>query len=164
MRITNASIFNLFDKTKVDKVTGERISIVDIFSKVNLTAMQSYKRMRNLKVLLDIYKDILDTRNDLIKKYGKEDENGNYSIAMDDKENMQKFIDEFNGVLDVEEEISINKFELSELEGRMDFDDNDVFVGLAFMFNLPDEEEKPKEIKKPKAKKKDLKPKEEKSK
>jgi len=65
---------------------------------------------RFVKKMNSANEDFNDVRNKLIKKYGEEDEEGNFSIPVDDTEKVKDFQTEFNELLNIEFEIEgINK-------------------------------------------------------
>ena len=68
-------------------------------------------------------------RNDLIVKYGKEDENKKYSIDQKDEENFKRFVDEMNKFLETEIDIDFTKITMSEaFSGGLN--NSDYLVGL----------------------------------
>lgn len=54
-------------------------------------------------------------RDEKIKEFGKEDENGNISISPDDKEAIQKFTDAIDKVANSDVEVSIEKLKVNEV-------------------------------------------------
>lgn len=138
MKLNNYTIYNFFSE-----INGPSIAVK--LANANLSASASYKRMKNLKVLNDVYKDIIETHDTLVKKHGKFDkEINNYAIDKEDIENKQKFTSDFNEVLKMEEEVNIRKFDMYELDGRLEFTSND-FAGILFMIDMPDTEDLKKE-------------------
>jgi hypothetical protein len=70
----------------------------------------SYRFNRFVKKLTSFGEDFEEVRTKLIKKYGEEDEQGNFSIPVDDTEKVKDFQTEFNELLNIEFEIEgINK-------------------------------------------------------
>jgi hypothetical protein len=63
----------------------------------------SYRLLKMTKKIRAEQKDLEDARMELVKKYGKKDERGAYTVP---PEKIEKFMDEFNTVL--EEEISLD--------------------------------------------------------
>ena len=68
-------------------------------------------------------------RNDLVTKYGKEDENKQISVKPDDKKNFENFVSEMNTFLDEEVEIDFDKIKASEAFGG-GLKDSNYLVGL----------------------------------
>ena len=52
----------------------------------------------NFRVLHDSLNEYLSERDNIITKYGKKDENGNAYVPADDKENVDKAIEEINEI------------------------------------------------------------------
>tara|TARA_B100000287_G_scaffold252100_1_gene236867 strand:+ start:4138 stop:4539 length:402 start_codon:yes stop_codon:yes gene_type:complete len=70
------------------------------------TAKLSYKVARFNQKIANVLSSVQDQRNELIKKYGKEDE-GNYSIDQASDKNKNAFFKEFNELMQVEEEVHV---------------------------------------------------------
>lgn len=81
----------------------------------NLPVKQAYKIKKTLASIKKQTEFINEQRNELIKKYGVEKEEG-YAISNDDKESMKKFMDDFNELLEMEEEIDVRTLTLDDLE------------------------------------------------
>lgn len=77
-----------------------------------LTAYKISKATRTLNNQLDLIKE---QRSKLVTKYGQLQEDGQYFIAIDDKENFGKFVKDFNKVLKIEEDIEITKVNIDDL-------------------------------------------------
>jgi hypothetical protein len=76
----------------------------------DFSAKDSYRFNRFVKKLTSFGVDFEEVRTKLIKKYGEEDEQGNFSIPVDDTEKVKDFQTEFNELLNIEFEIEgINK-------------------------------------------------------
>ena len=70
----------------------------------------SYRFNRFVKKLSSFLEDYEEVRTKLIKKYGKEDGESNYTIPADDPEKLKDFQIKFNELLNIEFEIEgINK-------------------------------------------------------
>ena len=70
----------------------------------------SYRFNRFVKKLSTFGVDFEEVRTKLVKKYGEEDGEGNFSISVDDTEKVKGFQTEFNELLNIEFEIEgINK-------------------------------------------------------
>jgi hypothetical protein len=98
---------------------------------------------RNFKKLAKIEKDALEKRNDIVKKYGKEDpKTGKWNIAPtigageDELVNpaLQKAEDEWNKILDEEIEIEIMKVNVSTF-GKVGMNS---LVAIDFMVDEPE--------------------------
>nr|BAR34198.1 hypothetical protein [uncultured Mediterranean phage uvMED] len=84
-------------------------------------AKLSYKVARFNQKIANVLSSVQDQRNELIKKYGKEGENGSFNIDQADEKNKTAFFKEFNELMQVEEEVSvldgsINLSEFGEIE------------------------------------------------
>ena len=64
-------------------------------------------RRKNVRALKPIVEDFVETRNDLIKQYGTEDENGNFSAEVSNKE----FVAELNKLAEMENDITLVTFD-----------------------------------------------------
>lgn len=124
MKVSNGAVWSLFDSQLGEPVISE-------LSNAKLTTSTSYKRMKNFKVLQGLQNDIAEAREEIIKKYGEE-KDGVFSISASDEEARQNFFDDFNEILQKEEEADIKQFNISELDGRLDLS-NQEFVVLSFM-------------------------------
>ena len=70
----------------------------------------SYRFNRFVKKLSTFGVDFEEVRTKLVKKYGEEDGEGNFSISVDDTEKVKDFKTEFNELMNIEFEIEgINK-------------------------------------------------------
>ena len=81
--------------------------------KQELPILVAYKLNKVIKALDEKIKFINYQRDEIIKKYGKE-EDGTYSIDANDTENVNKYFNDFNMILGVEEEVDIEKLDLND--------------------------------------------------
>ncbi|OUQ31124.1 hypothetical protein [Massilimicrobiota sp. An134] len=94
---------------------GTILHSVDALNKLassDLPIKVVYNLKKNIEILNDKLKFINERRNELIRKYGHDDR-----ITQDDQEAMQSFINDFNEILEIEEEVDIKTFTLEELDG-----------------------------------------------
>ena len=91
----------------------------------------AYKLNKAIKEIAEKINFINEQKNEFIKKYGKE-ENGNYSIAQDDRENIDLFLRDFKEVLSIEEEVNIEPFDLKDFENVMLSSED--FEMISFLF------------------------------
>ena len=116
MKITNGTIY-------------AAQSALDKLSNADLPIKTAYEVKKNVDAIKKQIAFINDRRNELIRKYGKEDK-----IDTEDKEAVAKFVNDFNEVLGIEEEIEINTIDVEQLEGvKLSASDLDA---LAFMLCL----------------------------
>ena len=54
-------------------------------------------------------------RNEKIREYGKENDEGNIGISADDKESMEKFINDMNEVINSDVEVNIQKLKADDV-------------------------------------------------
>lgn len=102
MKIKNAQLIN--SEQALIKLKSEALPI-----KV------AYRLNKTIKEIGEKIKFINEQRNDIIMKYGNESD-GRFVIAQDDKENVDKFLKDFKEILDIEEELDIDLFDLSDFE------------------------------------------------
>lgn len=80
-------------------------SLSALASAKQINAKAAYRISKIIKKLSDEIKDLNDSRNNLIKKYGEEKE-GSVVVS---KDKTKEFIEEFNDLLKTEIEVSIEK-------------------------------------------------------
>lgn len=116
MKITNGTIY-------------ESQGALNKLSNADLPIKTAYAVKKNVDAIKKQIAFINDRRNELIRKYGKDDK-----IDTEDKEAVAKFVNDFNEVLGIEEEIEINTIDVEQLEDvKLSASDLDV---LAFMLCL----------------------------
>ena len=69
----------------------------------------------NFRVLHDSLNEYLSERDNIIAKYGKKDENGNAYVPADDKENVDKAIEEINEIGDIQIEVPLVTIPMEDL-------------------------------------------------
>lgn len=69
----------------------------------------------NFRVLHDSLNEYLSERDNIIAKYGKKDENGNAYVPVDDKENVDKAIEEINEIGDIQIEVPLVTIPMEDL-------------------------------------------------
>lgn len=99
MKLKNGVIFNATEALNKLATSDLPIKVV-------------YNLKKNMDAINEQLKVINESRNSLIKKYGHDDK-----ITQDDKEAMQKFVSDFNEILEIEEEVDIRTFTLEDLDG-----------------------------------------------
>ncbi|WP_115716773.1 hypothetical protein [Amedibacterium intestinale] len=98
MKLTNGTIFNA-------QIALNKLSNADLPIKT------AYAVKKNVDALKKQIAFISERRNELIRKYGKED-----MIDKEDKEAIEKFVNDFNEILGIEEEIEISTIDVEKLE------------------------------------------------
>ena len=68
--------------------------------------------MKNLEIPVANFEAI---RNEKIREYGKENEDGNFSISNDDKDAIEKFTKDLNQIIDSDIEVSIQKLKPTDV-------------------------------------------------
>lgn len=81
-----------------------------------LPAKQAYNIKKTMKSIQEKLKDILEARNEIIKKYGVEKEDGSVEIPAEDVEAKKKFIEEYQQIIDLEEEVDVRQLSIDELD------------------------------------------------
>jgi hypothetical protein len=84
----------------------------------------AYKLAKNIKKINDEYMIIVNQKNNLIKKYGKESE-GVISVL---QENINKYTEEFSEYLNTEIELDIDKINISELGNSIKISTMDIIA------------------------------------
>ena len=93
-------------------------NLANIRSK-KLPIKMSFVLSRNLKKIDEVVKDVQNSMNDLLQKYGERDENGeivvgaNGSVRID---NFKDYMDEYDQIMDVDVDIILDKVSMSEVE------------------------------------------------
>ena len=82
--------------------------------KQELPILVAYKLNKVIKALDEKLKFIKSQRDEIIKRYGKEEENGSYMIDGNDTENVNKYFDDYNLILEVEEEVEFEKLDMND--------------------------------------------------
>lgn len=87
--------------------------IIDTNKEVNVRL--KFKLLGILKCLESHVANFTTIRNEKIAEYGTEKEDGTVEIPNDDKETVQKFMEEINAVLDEDVEVHFEKLPAGEL-------------------------------------------------
>ncbi len=97
---------------------------------VSTTAKANYWVSKFVNKIKDEYKIVDEARQDLIKQYGKENEDKSFNVL---PENMEVFMKEFAELLEAEVDLNIPNLNVEYLEGRnLSVDD---FTALDFAIN-----------------------------
>ena len=75
----------------------------------------AYKLNKAIKEIAVKIELINEVKNELIMKHGECD-NGNYFINNENKDAVEKFVKDFKEVLNIEEEVNIDPFDLNDFE------------------------------------------------
>ena len=75
----------------------------------------AYAIGRLAKKLEDEFKLLEDVRISLVKKFGTEQEDGNFTIRGDDQESLNSFLAEFNEILDDDIEFTFTPIDMEQL-------------------------------------------------
>ena len=133
MKITNGQVWNVCFGIQ------QGTSLLDKLATVRLSVAKAYDRNKIIKKLSEQFNDIAKLRDDLIKKDGKEDEEGNTSVSPEDVENFQKFINDQNELFEIEEDYKIKKLSADTLDSlELNFSE---LEQLSFLIDFGDEEE-----------------------
>lgn len=84
-------------------------------------------RRKNVRALKPIVEDFVETRNDLIKQYGTEDENGNFSAEVSNKE----FVAELNKLAEMENDITLVTFDEALIPSGLTPSEYDILAEMA---------------------------------
>lgn len=102
LNLTVKDIINA--KPALEKLAQQDVDIV-----------QSFKLAKCIRCLNDHYKDYDQSRIDLVKKLGEQDESGNFEVKDDAKQ--KEFISEMERLLNLKIEVNFDKFKMSDFEG-----------------------------------------------
>lgn len=119
MKLKNETVYNA--KSSIEKLKGSTLPI-RIMVKVNKTA----------SAILDQYSFIENCRQDLVRKYGEQKDDGFY-VNKEDEEKIGKFYEEFKELLECEEEIDVRKVPIEDLPETVELNGYDLDA-LSFMF------------------------------
>lgn len=107
MKLTNGAIYDIREA-------------VQKFS--NAKGRTAFVLFRALRKLQEEIQDCENQKNELIKKYGKENEDGSISISQDDKEASQKFFSEFGPILNFEIDVELPLMSEADFSALYDVD------------------------------------------
>ena len=68
--------------------------------------------LKNIEITVNNFEAI---RNEKIREYGKENEEGNIGISVDDTESMEKFTNDMNEVINSDVEVNIQKLKATDV-------------------------------------------------
>ena len=121
MKLTNEAIYNLL--TAIEKFN-------------NVKGKTAFVLFRAFRKLQDEIKDCDEQKNNLLQKYGKE-ENGVVSVSRDDEEAYTAFMKEFVPILRYELEVDIPQFTEEEFDTLREVDSqatmNDYYTLYTYM-------------------------------
>ncbi len=92
-------------------------SIIDTDKNLKIDALFKFRLLGIMKNLESHVANFEVIRNEKIRKYGKEDENGNVSISQNDETAVKKFTDDLNKVLTSQVEVNIEKLKVNDIFG-----------------------------------------------
>lgn len=128
MNIKNETIYNLFapqaGTAPVNKILTTEMGGYDQY-----VFRSAYKKMK------PIFDTIIETRDSLITKYGEQNDEGVYTIS-GASENWNKFTEEFNEILDKEEDVDIKTMSMDALQKVQVT--NSELDAIMFLFGLDD--------------------------
>lgn len=99
-------------KIKLSQIVGN-IENIKALQEIALPVKVSYKIKRLVDKLNPILKSYDEKRNDLIKEFGDEQEDGNFAVK--DPEKLKEFAEKLQELLDMEEEIDFEKINIDSL-------------------------------------------------
>ena len=68
--------------------------------------------LKNIEIPVNSFEAV---RNEKIREYGKENDEGNISISVDDTESMEKFTNDLNDVINSDIEVNIQKLKATDV-------------------------------------------------
>ena len=90
-------------------------SVIDADKGLKIDALFKFKLLGIMKNLQNPVANFDVIRNEKIREYGKEDENGNVAIVPEDKEAIKKFTDDLNEILTSDVEVSIERLKIADV-------------------------------------------------
>ena len=90
-------------------------SIIDTDKKPKIDALFKFKLLGIMKNLENPVANFDVIRNEKIREYGKEDENGNIAISQDDAESVKKFTTDLEAVVNSDVEVYIEKLKVKDV-------------------------------------------------
>ena len=116
MKLKNETVYNA--KSSIEKLKGSDLPI-RVLMNVNKTA----------NAVMNQYSFIEGCRQELVRKYGEENENG-FSVK---KENLERFYEEYTELMSGEEEVDVRKISVDALPETIELNGYDLDA-LSFMF------------------------------
>ena len=102
--MTNAEVMNCYEALK-------GISNSDVIFPVRFL----FIRQKNMRILEPIASDFTTLKDELIKKYGTSDEDGQIRVETTNSE----FMKEFNDLLEIENEVELAKVSIEDIPSEM---------------------------------------------
>src|SRR5690606_21842484 len=100
-------------RIKVEELVASLQPLKTLFNK-EVPVGIGFHLSKTIKTIEDNIKFYDESRNNLIKKYGEELDDGSFNMPIESKDDFQK---EFRGLLDSEVEINAEPISISKLEG-----------------------------------------------
>lgn len=104
MKVRDVIILNQRIKNLIDCDAGQKIQTVFKFKLLGI--------LKNLEIPITNFEMI---RNEKIKEYGTEDENGTFSIPEENDASMKQFTEDLNELLESEVHVPIEKLNIDEV-------------------------------------------------
>ena len=103
------------------KLTNNVIATLKNLSGKELDVKTSFKIAKNIKVIDEISNIFVEEKRKLVSKYGTKDKDGNlkvddYGVAEIDKDNLEEWNRSYAELLEIENDIDIEKIKLSDLD------------------------------------------------
>lgn len=121
------------------KLTLNSIMIAeDVLNKLadkqGLKAKTSFALAMNIKALSEPIHTFENVKNDLIRKYGEKEKEGEDTyIVNKDSKNFDKFVEEYRSLMETEIDVKIKKIKIEELDGT-GLSPNE-FIAISFMID-----------------------------
>ncbi|MCR4943029.1 MAG: hypothetical protein K5986_00900 [Clostridium sp.] len=108
MKLTNNIIINSIEALK--NISAKELDV-----------KTSFKIAKNIKTIDEISNIFVEEKRKLVSKYGTKDDKGNlkvddHGVAEIDKDNLEKWNKSYAELLEIENEVAIEKIKLSELD------------------------------------------------
>lgn len=102
--------------------------------KKGLKAKTSFALAMNIKALREPIHAFENVKNDLVRKYGeKEGEGEDIYVVNKDSKNFNKFVEEYNSLMETETDVKIKKIKIDELDDT-GLSPNE-FIAISFMID-----------------------------
>lgn len=90
-------------------------SIIDNDKDLKIDSLFKFKLLGIMKIFELPITNFNIIKNEKIREYGKEDENGNIAISKDDTECLKKFTEDLNKVINSNVEVNIEKLKVKDV-------------------------------------------------
>ena len=105
----------------INNIIVNSIEALKNLSGKELDVKTSFKIAKNIKVIDEISNIFVDEKRKLVSKYGTKDEEGNlkvddHGVAEIDKDNLEEWNRSYADLLEIENDIGIEKIKLSDLD------------------------------------------------